>query len=32
VAFEKPNIKHVDDDFLMNVGPMVVLAALFKFL
>jgi len=31
VAFEKPNIKHVDDDFLMNVGPMVVLAALFRF-
>jgi len=29
---EKPNWKHVDDDFLMHVVPMVVLAALFAVL
>jgi phosphate/sulfate permease len=28
LVFEKPNWKHVDDDFLMNVGPMMVLAAI----
>jgi len=28
VVFEKPNWQHVDDDFLMHVGPMVVLAGL----
>lgn len=28
IAAEKPNLKHVDDDFLMHAVPMVALAAL----
>jgi len=32
LAAEKPNWKHVDDDFLMHVVPMVALAAVFEIL
>ena len=28
LAFEKPNLRQVDDDFLMHVGPMLGLAAI----
>lgn len=30
LAAERPNLKHVDDDFLMNVVPMVVLTAILR--
>lgn len=32
VAVERPNLRHVDDDFLMTVAPLLVLAALTRIL
>jgi len=32
IAVERPNLKYVDDDFLMHVVPMVALAAVFEIL